>query len=97
MRSILRRWARLLRGRRITLLKEGPAPVSLLEITEIKGFGAKTVQRLYRELGVTDLASLQARVDDGSVAKLKGFGAAKVAAIGAHAAALEKKKIKAAG
>ncbi|PTX92043.1 hypothetical protein DB346_24145 [Verrucomicrobia bacterium LW23] len=79
----------------LTALQGGEIPLSLLDVTEIKGLGAKSVRRLYTELGVTDLPSLKAKVDDGSLVKLKGFGPSTVEKINAHLAALEKKKEKA--
>ena len=85
----------IIEGKEITLLKDGPVPLTLLDITDIKGLGAKTVRRMYTELGITDLASLKAKVDDGSLTRTKGFGLKLVEKINAHLAALEKKAAKA--
>jgi DNA polymerase (family 10) len=81
----------IIEDKEITVLKEGSVPTTLLDITDIKGLGAKTVRKMYTELGVTDLASLKERVDDGSLVKLKGFGPKLVDKINLHVAALEKK------
>jgi DNA polymerase (family 10) len=50
-------------------------PRTLLEVLRIPGIGAKTAAKLWRELDVTDLASLEAALRSGKVAKLDGFGA----------------------
>lgn len=85
----------IIEGKEITILKDGPLPLTLLDITDIKGLGAKSVRRMYTELGITDLAGLKVKTEDGSLARLKGFGPKIVDKISAHLAALEKKKPKA--
>ena len=49
-------------------------PVSLVELTEIPGLGAKKVARLWQELGVTTLADLKAAAQAQKIRTLKGFG-----------------------
>jgi DNA polymerase/3'-5' exonuclease PolX len=44
----------------------------LLELTEVPGLGANSVARLYAELGILDLAALEAR-PRGKVRTLAGF------------------------
>ena len=50
-------------------------PVTLVELTEVPGLGAKKVARLWRELGVTTLAELKAAAEAHRIRALKGFGA----------------------
>lgn len=64
----------ILAEREITALKEDTVPVSILEITEIKGVGPKMAKRVYDELRVVDLGSLKAAMEQGTLAKVKGFG-----------------------
>jgi DNA polymerase (family 10) len=49
-------------------------PPGLLEILTIPGVGPKKTRVLWKELGVTDIAALQAACTEGRVATLKGFG-----------------------
>ncbi len=50
-------------------------PVTLVELTEVPGLGAKKVARLWRELGITTLAELKAAAEAHRIRELKGFGA----------------------
>lgn len=58
-------------------------PDGLLELTRLRGLGAKRVRKLYDELGVDGPDALRAALADGRVAGLKGFGPASAAKIGA--------------
>ncbi len=49
-------------------------PDGILDVMQIPGLGPKTVRRLWKELGVTDIAGLQAAIDDGSLAGLPRLG-----------------------
>src|SRR5690606_15647860 len=49
-------------------------PLGLLDVIQVKGVGPKQAATLWRELGVADVADLEAAVSDGRVAALKGFG-----------------------
>ncbi|HLU83317.1 MAG TPA: helix-hairpin-helix domain-containing protein, partial [Trueperaceae bacterium] len=49
-------------------------PLGLLDIIKIKGIGAKQAAALWRDLGVSDVAELQAAVEDGRIAAAAGFG-----------------------
>ncbi len=49
-------------------------PTGKLELLRIPGLGPKSVELLASELGVTDLESLRAALEDGSVAELPGMG-----------------------
>ncbi|RYM06892.1 DNA polymerase/3'-5' exonuclease PolX [Sporolactobacillus sp. THM7-7] len=49
-------------------------PGSLLELLKIPGLGGKKTGKLYRELHVTDLETLQAVCEKGRVRALPGFG-----------------------
>ena len=48
----------------------GDTPRTVVELVPISGIGAKTIKRLYEEVGVDSLASLRTAIDEG---KLKGF------------------------
>ena len=48
----------------------GDTPRTVVELVPIPGLGAKTIKRLYEEVGVDSLISLRAAIDNG---KLKGF------------------------
>ncbi len=50
-------------------------PESVLEVTRLRGLGAKKVRVLWQELGVLSIADLQAACEAGRVATQKGFGA----------------------
>ncbi len=49
-------------------------PASLLEVTRIPGLGAKTVRRLYDELGVASLDDLREAAEQQRIRELKGLG-----------------------
>jgi DNA polymerase (family X) len=49
-------------------------PASLIEVTQIPGLGAKTVRKLYDELGVTSLDELRAAAEGEKIRVLKGLG-----------------------
>jgi DNA polymerase (family 10) len=49
-------------------------PGSLIELLSVPGIGLKTAIRLYQELAVTDLVSLEAALNDGQIEQTKGFG-----------------------
>ena len=62
-----------------------PFPATLLDLLRLQGVGPKTVKRLYDELGVTSLDTLeQAAATDGRVRALKGMGVKKEALILGH-------------
>ncbi|HMQ33644.1 MAG TPA: PHP domain-containing protein, partial [Chloroflexaceae bacterium] len=50
-------------------------PDGVLELLRVPDLGPGRVARLYRELGIVDLAGLRAAVAEGRVRGLKGFGA----------------------
>jgi DNA polymerase (family 10) len=50
-------------------------PPGLLAMLRINGVGPKKVRAIHHELGVDTVAGLKAACEDGSLAKLKGFGA----------------------
>jgi len=49
-------------------------PLTLLGLLELPGTGAKSVRKLWQELGVKSLHDLERAAGDGRVAALKGFG-----------------------
>ncbi len=55
-----------------TLKKE--MPVRLDELSRVEGLGPKSVERLYRELGIRNLKDLEAAAKAGKIAALPGFG-----------------------
>jgi DNA polymerase (family 10) len=50
-------------------------PPGLREMTTIGGFGPKKARAVHAELGIDSIGKLRAACEDGSLAKLKGFGA----------------------
>lgn len=50
------------------------SPVNLEELLQVQGIGPKKILKLYKELGVTDIASLKAAADENKIAELPGFG-----------------------
>lgn len=49
-------------------------PSGLIPLLDLPGLGGKKIAKLYRELGVTDQASLKKACENGQVEKLEGFG-----------------------
>ncbi len=49
-------------------------PVRLDELARVEGLGPKSVQRLYKELGIRNLKELEAAARAGKIAALAGFG-----------------------
>lgn len=49
-------------------------PVRLDELSRVEGLGPKSVQRLYKELGIRNLKELEAAAKAGKIGALKGFG-----------------------
>ena len=49
-------------------------PLSLLDLLALPGIGVKTANRLYRELGIVDLAGLETALNQGRLAGLRGPG-----------------------
>ena len=49
-------------------------PTSLMEVTRIPGLGAKTVRKLYDELGISSLDELRAAAEDQRIREVKGLG-----------------------
>jgi DNA polymerase (family 10) len=56
-------------------------PPDLLELLAIPGMGPKGVKAVYENLNVTGIADLSRAIEDGSLAKLPGFGEKKAATI----------------
>lgn len=56
-------------------------PPSLIELTRVKGVGPKLVQSLWRSVGITSVAELEAAIPAGKLAGLPGVGAKKLEAI----------------
>jgi DNA polymerase (family 10) len=50
-------------------------PVDVAALTTVEGVGPKAVRVLYQELGVTDLATLEAAAQAGRIRDLPRFGA----------------------
>ncbi|HVM76718.1 MAG TPA: DNA polymerase/3'-5' exonuclease PolX [Candidatus Paceibacterota bacterium] len=49
-------------------------PVRLDQLAKVEGLGPKSIQKLYQELGVKNLADLEKAAKAGKIAKLEGFG-----------------------
>lgn len=49
-------------------------PSGLIPLLKLPGLGGKRLANLYKELEITDAATLQAACEDGRVGELKGFG-----------------------
>ncbi len=49
-------------------------PVRLDELARVEGLGPKSIQKLYRSLGVRDLKDLEAMAKKGKIGTLEGFG-----------------------
>ena len=49
-------------------------PVRLDQLAKVEGLGPKSIQRLYQELGIKNLADLERAAKAGKIAKLEGFG-----------------------
>ena len=47
----------------------------LLDLLDIQGLGPKRIQKIYEQLGITDLDELRKAAEDGRIASLSGFGA----------------------
>ena len=66
----------LIEGKEVSALEEHQGvPLTVLELVEIRGVGAKMARCLFRQLGVADLPGLRAVIADGQISKVKGFGA----------------------
>ena len=49
-------------------------PRTIAELVPIPGLGAKTIKRLYQEIGVESLVSLRAAIDEGRLKGFRGIG-----------------------
>lgn len=49
-------------------------PVDLAGLSRVEGLGPKSIQRLYKELDIRNLADLEEAAKSGEIAKLAGFG-----------------------
>jgi DNA polymerase (family X) len=52
----------------------GDTPRTIAELVPIPGIGAKTIKRLYEELGIDSLAALNAAIEAGRLKGFKGIG-----------------------
>lgn len=50
------------------------SPVQLEELLKVQGIGPKTILKLYKELGITNLKNLEKAAKDNKISKLEGFG-----------------------
>ncbi len=89
--AVLETVREIVAGAEVSALKEDVVPLTILEITEIKGVGAKMAKRAYEDAGVVDLQSLKIAMEAGSLGAVKGFGPKMLEKIAAHLAAVEKK------
>jgi DNA polymerase (family 10) len=49
-------------------------PHELLDLLEVKGFGPRSLKKVYEELGIKTKAQLIKALEEGKISKLKGFG-----------------------
>lgn len=59
----------------------GETPRTIAELVPIPGLGAKTIKRLYEEIGVDSLVSLRTAIDEGGLGGFRGIGAKTLAKI----------------
>lgn len=52
----------------------GEIPRTVVELVPIPGLGAKTIKRLYEEIGVDSLVSLRTAIDEGRLKGFRGIG-----------------------
>ena len=52
----------------------GDIPRSITELVPVPGLGAKTIKRLYEDIGIDSLASLRSAIDEGKLKGFKGIG-----------------------
>ena len=62
----------------------GDTPRTVVELVPIPGLGAKTIKRLYEEVGVDSLVSLRTAINDGKLKGFKGIGAKTLGKIEAY-------------
>ena len=76
-KSIAEKIAELLATGTMTYREElyAKTPVDVVALTSVEGVGPKAVRALYQELGVTDLATLEAAAESGRIRDLPRFGA----------------------
>lgn len=53
---------------------KGRTPSGLRELVKVPGLGPSKIARLHEELGVTDLATLEAAARSGAISSVRGFG-----------------------
>jgi DNA polymerase (family 10) len=70
---------------------EQQVPPSLLEVAGVPGLGVKSIARLYTELGIVDLAGLEAAAQSGLIRTLSGFSEKSEAKILAGIASLQRR------
>ncbi len=52
----------------------GDIPQTVTELVPVPGLGAKTIKRLYEDVGIISLASLRSAIDEGKLKGFKGIG-----------------------
>ena len=52
----------------------GDIPRSITELVPVPGLGAKTIKRLYEDIGIDSLASLRSAIDEEKLKGFKGIG-----------------------
>lgn len=52
----------------------GDLPETIAEIVPVPGLGAKTIKRLYEDIGIDSLSSLRSAIDEGKLNGFKGIG-----------------------
>ena len=62
----------------------GDTPRTVVELVPVPGLGAKTIKRLYEEVGVDSLVSLRVAIDEGRLKGFRGIGKKTLEKIGAY-------------
>jgi DNA polymerase (family 10) len=74
--SIAGKIEELLRTGRLKYYEElkKKTPVHLAELQRVEGLGPKSIQKLYKKLGIKNLADLEKAARKGKISRLEGFG-----------------------
>ncbi|MBY0589257.1 DNA polymerase/3'-5' exonuclease PolX [bacterium] len=78
--TIVEKVAEIVRTSRLEFHEEllRATPPGLIEMLRINGLGPKRIKLMHDELGIDSLPSLRQAIDDGRLAKMKGFGSKSV-------------------
>lgn len=63
---------------------EAQAPISVLEMVQVDGLGAKTARKLFQDHGIRSFAELRKAAEDGMLEQIRGIGPKMIEAIRGH-------------